>query len=186
MMVYGESLAEHKKGKKFRVFKLGKDKIPDTTEYDHVGVKDCLFNNYMPRTEDRMSKGMRVFHSIMGAGIRKKALNMMACSAMYWSIIIPIVTYGSEVWVLKGDEIESLCKFQRYVGRKCQRYPSRSPNYSSYAPLGWISIEKVVYAKKLMFLRTILMMEEDMTCKRLVIQRARDYTENLQKAKQNE
>ena len=123
----------------------------DMNEYDHVGIKNCLFNNYTPRIDDRISKGRREFHSVSGSGIRKKGVNMTVCSYLYWSIIIPIVTYGSELWVMKKDEIESLRKFQRYLGRKCQRFPSRSPNYSACAPLGWISIEKVIFVKKMMF-----------------------------------
>ena len=51
---------------------------------------------------------------------------------------------GRELWVLKGEEIEELRKFQRYIGRRCQRYPKRSPNYSAYTPLGWMSIDRVI------------------------------------------
>ena len=47
------------------------------------------------------------------------------------------------------------------MGRKCQRFPKRSPNYSAYIPLGWMSIDRVVQVKKLMFLRTILVMADD-------------------------
>ena len=27
-------------------FKLGTDKVKEKSDYDHVGVKDCLFGNY--------------------------------------------------------------------------------------------------------------------------------------------
>ena len=126
--------------------------------------------------EDRVSKGKR---AITGDGIRKKGFNMATCSTLYCSIIIPIITYGSEIWVMKNDGIECLRKFQRYVGHKCQRFPSRSPNYSAYAPLGWISIEKVVFAKKLLFLCTILVMDDDSVYKRLISQRAQDKLEDI-------
>ena len=39
---------------------------------------------------------------------------MAVISSLYWSIVVPIVTYGSEVSVMKGDEIDLLRKFQRY------------------------------------------------------------------------
>ena len=123
-------------GKKYHNFALGVEKVREEEEYDHDGIKCCLFNNYYPRMKDRVSKGKR---AILGAGIRKKGFNMATCSALYWSIIIPIITYGSEIWVMKNDGIECLRKFRRYVGRKCQRFPSRSPNYSAYAPLGLIN-----------------------------------------------
>ena len=180
---HGESVSEHKKGKKYRNFVIGAEKVPETEEYDHVGIKNCLFNNYTPRIDDRISKGRRAFHSVSGPGIRKKGVNMTVCSYLYWSIIIPIVTYGSELWVMKKDEIESL---QRYLGRKCQRFPSRSPNYSACAPLGWISIEKVIFVKKMMFFRTILIMEDDTVCKKILLTRTLDYINNTHKCSVNE
>ena len=45
------------------------EKVPETEEYDHVGIKNCLFNNYTPRIDDRISKGRRAFHSVSGSGI---------------------------------------------------------------------------------------------------------------------
>ena len=56
---------------------------------------------------------------------------MSVCITIFWAIIMPIVTYGSELWVLPADETELLLKFQRYVCRRCQRFLKRSPNYSA-------------------------------------------------------
>ena len=186
VMIYGEKSHEHKKGKKFRTFRLGPDKVNETIEYDHVGVKNCLFGKYSARTEERISKARRAFNSILNAGIKRKGLNMAVISSLYWSIIVPIVTYGSEVWVMKGEEIDALRKFQRYVGRRSQRFPQRSPNYSAYAPLGWVSLEKVVYVKKLLFLRSICVMKDDATCKRILNNRTTAYNEDRVKARLNE
>ena len=51
IMVYGDNRDEHKRGKKFRTFKLGTDKVSEVDQYDHVGVKNCLFKDSEPRTE---------------------------------------------------------------------------------------------------------------------------------------
>ena len=83
------------------------------------GHKELFFNNSMPRTYDRISKGRRAFNAVTSLGIKRKGLSMSTCSILYWSIIVPIVTYGSEIWGLKGDEIEELRKLQRYIGRRC-------------------------------------------------------------------
>ena len=100
IMVYGENRAELKKGTKYRNLKIGSDKVKESTEYDHVGIKNCLFNNFMPRTEDRIRKGRRAFNAITCVGIRKRGLSMKVCARLFWSIIVPILTYGSEIWVL--------------------------------------------------------------------------------------
>ena len=92
---------------------------------------------------------------------------------------MPIVTYGSELWVLNGEEIEELRKFQRYIGRRCQRYPKRSPNYSAYTPLDWMSIDRYIQVKKLLLLRTILMADENDPCKTILSTRPLDFANNL-------
>ena len=38
--------------------------MPEKVEYDHVGIENCLFNNSMPHTEERISKGCRAFNAI--------------------------------------------------------------------------------------------------------------------------
>ena len=185
VMVYGETVRENTRGMKYRNFCLGREKVPEKTTYDHVGIKCCLFNNYTPRTEERISKGRRAFNAVASTGIKKGGISMSVCSVLYWSIVIPIVTYRCEVWVLRGDEVEMLRKFQRYIGRRCQRFPKRSPNYSAYSALGWLSIDRVIQIKKLMFLRTILVMEDDDTCKRILRDRAQFFADNLESSRQN-
>ena len=110
---------------------------------------------------------------------------MSVISSLFWTIVVPIVTYGSEVWVLKSDEIESLRKFQRYVGRKSQRFHQHSPNFSTYAPLGWISLEKVVYVKKLLFLRSMCVMKDDTPCKKILLSRLNTFNEDRVKGTLN-
>ena len=61
---------------------------------------------------------------------------MAVCNTFFWVIRAPILTFECELWVLRQDEIEQLRKFQRYVGRHCQRFPPRSTNYSAVYPLG--------------------------------------------------
>ena len=63
-MVYGESKRESEKNSKYRNFKLGTDKVKEKSDYDHVGVKNCLFGNYTTRTEERISRGRRAFNAV--------------------------------------------------------------------------------------------------------------------------
>ena len=178
IMVYGENKREAKRNSKDRSFLLGKKKVKEKVEYDHVGVKCCLFSNYLPRTEDRISRGRRAFHAISSIGIKDKGVNMSVCTTIFWAIIMPIVTYGAELWVLQPDETEKLCIFQRYIARRCQRFPKRSPNYSSVNPLGWTNIDSYIKVKKLLFLRTILVMPDQAVCKRILVARSAIYRED--------
>ena len=84
VMVYGESKREAERNYKFRNIRLGKDKVKEKYEYDHVGVKNCLFGKFTSRTEDRISQGRRAFNSITSIGIKKKGVCMSVCTTIFW------------------------------------------------------------------------------------------------------
>ena len=186
VMIYGETRRENAVSKKHRVFSLGPQKVPEKVSYDHVGVKNCLFGDYTERVEERISKGRRCFNALCSLGIKKSGITMRTCATLFWSIIIPVTTYGSELWSLKCHEIELLRKFQRQVGRSCQRFPNRSPNCSAYAPLGWLSIDRMIQVKKLLFVRTMTILDDSAVCKKLLVTRTQNFIDDMEKGRINE
>ena len=186
VMVYGESNCVSKQNSKFRNFSMGGKKIKEREEYDHVGIKNCLYGNSTPRTEAKISRARRAFNSITSIGIKSKGVCMSICNTVFWAIIASILTFGCELWVLRPGEIDILRKFQRYVGRRCQRFPTRTPNYRAVYSLGWISIERYVKVKKLLFLRTIMVMTDDAICKQILVHRTREYQIDVPKSNINE
>ena len=185
VMIYGETRRENAVGKKHRVFKLGPQKVPEKVSYDHVGIKNCLFGDYTERVEERISKGRRCFNALCSIGIKRSGITMSTCATLFWTIIIPVTTYGSELWSLKSHEIELLRKFQRQVGRRCQRFPDRSPNYSAYAPLGWLSIDRFIQVKKLLFVRTMTILDDNAVCKKILIIGTNNFINDVEKSRMN-
>ena len=94
-MVYGETRKENTRGKKYRVFSPGTQKVPEKCTYDHVGVKNCLFGDFTERVEERISKGRRCFNALCRLGIKKSGITMKTCATQFWSIVIPVVSSGS-------------------------------------------------------------------------------------------
>ena len=132
IMNYGETKKEIDKVKKYRTFKLGSQKVPEKITYDHVG-------DFSERINELVSKGRRCFNAISYLGVKKRGITIKTFVTLFWSIVVPVTNFGSELCILKGCDIEVLRKFQRHIGR-CQRYPDRTPNYSAYIPLGWLSL----------------------------------------------
>ena len=60
-------------------------------------------------------------------------------------MVIPILTFACEMWVLNDEDVGLLNDFQVYAGRRVQRLHPKSPRESSYIGLGWISIEIYIY-----------------------------------------
>ena len=161
VLVYGEGRKEHDRASKDRVFLLGKEKVKEKIEYDHVGIKACIFAIDNERITEKISKGRRVLNATTGIGIRKNGLTLGVCNLIFWTIVVPTLTFGCELWTVGDEDCDRLQAFQRYASRRLQRFPLRSPSSSSYFGLGWLRLDTLVQVKKLLFLLTFLGLSED-------------------------
>ena len=123
VMVYGETERINRQNMQHRFYRLGSEKVPEKTMFDHVGIKSCNCNNYTSCTLDKISKARKALSAASAVGIKRGGLSIRACNIIYWSDIIPILTYGCEIWILKQSDIDALDKFQRYAGKRIQRFP---------------------------------------------------------------
>ena len=156
VLIYDESKKSHLQNSAHRVFKLGAEKVPEKSSYDHVGIKAELFPEDGLRVNDKISKSRRTFNASSGLGIKKSGLNMIACNIIFWAVAIPTLTFGSECWILNDDDIDNLMIFQRHVGRRIQRLASRAHNVNCFYGLGWIRVTTYIIIKKILFILTIL------------------------------
>ena len=139
---------------------LGDKRVLERTTYDHVGVKACLYETN-DRVSEKICKARRAFNACSGVGIRKNGLSMRACNIIFWGIVIPIVTFGCELWYLSDKDYDDLSLFQRQIGRRIQRFPKGSPSCSSFYGLGWLRITTYILVKKLLFALTILRLDPE-------------------------
>ena len=178
ILVYGDTKHDHLVANKFRSFKLGGERIAEKLEYDHVGVKACILYHDNERVEEKIGKARRTLNAASGLGIRKNGLSMKTCNLIFWAIVIPTLTFGSEIWGIKDKDIEQLQSFQRYAGRRVQRFPKRSPASTSFFGLGWLRIETYIQVKKLLFLLTIIGMDKGNRVRMIYDERIRAYVKN--------
>ena len=141
--------------------------------YDHVGVKACLYKDNNTRVDEKITKARRAFNACAGLGIRKNGLTMLTCNIIYWTIIVPIVTFGSEIWCLSEADYDKLGKFQVHIGKRIQRFPPRAPNSCSSFGLGWMRLVTYILIKKLLFALTILRLNEDSVVRNVFVERTK-------------
>ena len=115
-------------------------------------------------------------------GIKKRGLILSTCSIIFWPLIVPITLFGSELWVLSVQDLHDIDSFQRQIGRQIQRFHNRSPPHTCIRSPGWMRLETFIYANKVLFLRTILCMNDDTVHNRLLAQRLRRFLEDRDKA----
>ena len=111
VLIYGEGQKKNTENSQYRVFKLGNDRVLERQSYDHVGVKACLYSTDESRVKEKNIKGRRALNACAGIGIRKNGLTMNTCSIIFWSIVIPIITFGAEMWILSEKDLENLNTF---------------------------------------------------------------------------
>ena len=99
--------------------------------------------------------------------------------------VIPVTTFGSEIWCLTEGDCENLNAFQRHNGRRIQRFPSRCQNLSSFYGLGWTRIVTYIWIKKMLFVMSILRLKEDNVVRRVFIQCTEMFNKDVHKHEDN-
>ena len=162
---------------------LGPKRIKKRKEYDHAGIKACTVPYDDCIIEGRLKKARRAFNASMGLGIRKNCLTVATCNIIFWMVIIPILTYGCELWVLSTANVQKLEIFHRYAGRRIQRLHCRSPIECC---IGWIGIERYIQVKKMLFIRTILKMDENAVIRKIFEARFKVFVSDVDKQTRNQ
>ena len=183
--MYGESSKSYARESQHRHYLLGNERVKEAGEYDHVGLKTCTGGDNSNRTIEKIKKGRTTLNAASGIGLKRGGLTMRVCSFLFWSLIVPIVTYASELWVLKDEDVRLLDEFQRYAGRRVQRFPYHTPNETAFSALGWMRIENFIAAKKLIFMRTIAVMNEQSPVKNVVVMRCDAFMRNIEAGLEN-
>ena len=184
VLVFGENLNEARRNSQYREYRLGNERVMEKNTYDHLGLKSCTQDQTI-RVLEKVKKGRKVFNMASGLGLTPGGLTIKTCSLLVWSMIVPIVLYASELWILNDNDIMVLDGFQRYMGRKVQRFPSRSPNETSCVGLGWLRLELFVYVKKLLFVRSVAVLDDENIYKGFFCKRARHFDMNRQSGFEN-
>ena len=160
-------------------FRLGGEKVGERTNYDHVGIRASTQVDDVSGIAERISKGRDTFNAATGLGIRKSGLSMATCNVIFWNLVVPSAMYGCELWFLSDKCINILESFQLYVCKRIQRFYSNVPNTSSLYSMGWMRLERYVQVRKLLFIRSIMILDDEAISKRVFCVCARRVFNNL-------
>ena len=185
VLVYGEGPRENKTNSQHRYYRLGGDVIRESVSNDHLGLKNNCQRDNTERTKDKISKGRKALNAAAGLGLKPGGLSICACGMIFWTMVVPIITFASELWVLSDEDVGLLEDFQLYAGRRIQRLHQRAPRETSYIGLGWLSLEMYIYVKKMLFIRTIAMLNDDSVCRHVFMNRYMQFMNNQQISRVN-
>ena len=89
------------------------------------------------------------------------------------------------MWVSSPEDSELLLNFQRYAGKRVQRFPYRTPNSSSFYGLGWIKLTTFIKIKKMLFVLTILNMDPGFIIRMVFESRLAKFCDNVDVGRKN-
>ena len=138
---------------------------------------NCLWQN-KECINEKIGKGRKALNAAAGLGLKPDGLSIKACGKIFWSLVVPIITFACELWILNDDDIKLLDDFHTYAGGRIQRFMQNSPRVTSYVGLGWIRLEVFIYIKKLLFIRAIVMLDDNSMYKRIFMARFINFNQN--------
>ena len=185
VLVYGEGKNEQKQNAALRVYRLGSEPIKEQTKYEHLGLVNYVNESENDRTLQKIKKGRKALNAAAGIGLKPGGLTISACSILFWAMVVPIITFASELWVINDNDVKLLEEFQRYAGRRIQRFPYSSPNETSYVSLGWIRLEIFIYVKKVLFIRSIAILPVTSIYRKIFVMRMYQYDADKRLASEN-
>ena len=100
-------------------------------------------------------------------------------------MVVPVLTYGAEIWYLNDEDIDNILSFQRFAGRRVQRFPHRTPRSSSFYGLGRIRLTTFILIKKLLFVLSIITLEVDNVIRKVFCNSVESFTSNIEQCRRN-
>ena len=135
ILVYSEDKHESGQNSILRTFRLDGDIVAERDNYNHVGIRACIHDDDISGLEECISKARRILNAISGLGIRKCGLTIQTCKIIFWSVVVPIATYGCELLLLTDIHVTLLEEFQEYAGKKIQRFYINTPKVCTFCTI---------------------------------------------------
>ena len=91
--------------------------IDQVRSFSYLGTIVNGNNTLEEEIRERILKGNKAFYANRSL-FKSKLVFRKSKLKLYWSVIRPVVVYGSETWVLKESIIQRLSVFERKILRK--------------------------------------------------------------------
>ncbi len=150
VLVFGESTRSREKNRLSRKWTLGDQIIKEDDEIHHLGILRSA--STVSRTNERISRGRSSFFALNAVGARFGCLHPATTLKLYVTICLPILLFGSELWVLSKTELLMLERAHRKILRTIQGLPTRCPSVALNSLLGTLPISMCLTSRKLNFI----------------------------------
>ena len=120
---------------------------------------------------DRVNIGRRNFFASLSLGSRSCPMSPVIVSKLYWSVVIPQMTYGLELLNLPSRAIAALESAHISMAKAAQGLPRSAANAAALPALGWLTLRSWLAYKRFMFMWHILLASMDCIYKYVLVER---------------
>lgn len=160
----------YSKGKPIHLLHLNESDFPEVEEATHIGLKQTALNSKTAEinVENNMKKARRATYSLMASGLHgQNGLDPETSLQLVKTYILPILLYGLEIILPGKTLIQKLERYQKKLLKQIIFLPQNTPDCAIYILTGFMSIEKQIEKKALIFFNNICNQQEDSIEKRL-------------------
>ena len=149
---------------------MGNSQIKCVDSYKHVGVVlSSNRNEHKKAISERMNSARSKLLASKGIGSTNVPVPVVVLNKIYWSVIIPSLTYGFDVLPLDDSDMAELEHSHRINAKIVANVSFQVSTPTPYAPLGWMSMRGFIFMCRLMFMFRLLCMNSDNVYKRMML-----------------
>ena len=138
--------------RKTRQWSLEGTPLAEFDEYRHLGILRTVSPSSTARTFGRATAGRSSFYSLNSVGTCAGCLHPLTSSRLYRALCLPILLYGSELWLISKTERLYLERVHRKILRTFMGLPVRCPASYLSTLFGLDNIDTLISQRQLGFL----------------------------------
>ena len=147
---------------------LGDQQMPNVDKTTHVGVVRTRDNSPNSAIDENLQKARRTLYSLMSAGLHgENGLDPETCIHLFRTYVLPVMTYGLEVYLPSLKEIRPLEIFMKKVLKQILSISTTAADPAPYILSGLVPVEALIHLRALSLFGNIALLDDTSIEKRL-------------------
>ncbi|KAK3089516.1 hypothetical protein FSP39_004221 [Pinctada imbricata] len=149
---------------------LGDKPMPIVDQTSHIGIVRVDTNKPTAHVDNNILKAQRALYSMMSSGLHgENGLDPETSVHLLRTYVIPILTYGLEIYLPGREDIKSLDTFLKRTLKHILSLPTTTADPAPYILSGVLPIEGIIHLKALSLFGSISRLDDSAIEKRIAI-----------------
>ena len=152
-----EAICFDRNNKSDTVLWLGNEKLNIRKSCVHLGTMITADKKCQSEfVKSKITKSKQILASVRGIGTSRVPVPVLGKSKLYWSLCVPLLTYGAEIACYDQSICALLDRAHCSIAKHAQSLPDNTPNVCALQQLRWLTMSGYIDLLKLMFMWRVL------------------------------